>query len=248
MSSPFANVFHLRTVAEASSKACYICHKPSTRVLITPDNKVGAMKRSLVMTCVYLVTACIGQPFSQDFFYICVSHLGDKGFASPVVDAEAEAARKKKELMDQEIEKIKQEYEEKQRKKKGKKKAKDDDKDKKKNDDDDDKAEKERDEKVGLGSYLDSQSPGPRKLKLNPADQSVADWCQFQRQVRRYSSHICVTQVTNPPDHSFLADSIRRNFYQMRVDRLRNMDVARRSQQRIKDPNLFPSVPKGNVQ
>ena len=85
---------------------------------------------------------------SQDFFYICVSHLSDRGFSAPIVDTDAEAARKKKELMGKEIEKVKQEYEEKQHKKKAKKKSKDDDKDKKNDDDDDDKAEKERDEKV----------------------------------------------------------------------------------------------------
>ncbi|KEF61816.1 uncharacterized protein A1O9_03386 [Exophiala aquamarina CBS 119918] len=125
MAAPFPNTYHLRTVASTSAKSCYICLKPSEKVLITPNNK--------------------------DFFYICASHLSDRGFASPVVDAEAEAAKKKKELMDKEIQKVKEEYEEKQRKRKSKKSGKDDDKDKKKMDEDGDdgKAEKERDEKVG---------------------------------------------------------------------------------------------------
>ena len=82
----------------------------------------------------------------QDFFYICKSHLGDKGFATPVIDEKAEAAKRKKEAMDKEIEMIRQEYDEKQKSKKAKKKAKDD-KDKKA-DEEDSKAEKERDEKV----------------------------------------------------------------------------------------------------
>ena len=34
------NVWNLRTVAEASTKSCYICYKPTTAVLITSDNKV----------------------------------------------------------------------------------------------------------------------------------------------------------------------------------------------------------------
>lgn len=34
------NVWHLRKVAETSSKACYICYKPTTSVLVTPDKKV----------------------------------------------------------------------------------------------------------------------------------------------------------------------------------------------------------------
>ena len=81
---------------------------------------------------------------TQDFFYICASHLADKAFASPIVDAEAEAARLKKEEMDREIAKVKAEYEEKQKKKKSKKKGKD-----AKETKDDDGDEKERDEKVG---------------------------------------------------------------------------------------------------
>lgn len=42
MSTSFPNVYHHRKVAEASAKACDICYKPSTSVLITPDNKVCA--------------------------------------------------------------------------------------------------------------------------------------------------------------------------------------------------------------
>lgn len=34
------NVYHVRRVADTSAKACLICYKPSTSVMITPDNKV----------------------------------------------------------------------------------------------------------------------------------------------------------------------------------------------------------------
>lgn len=34
------NVWHLRRVADTAAKACYVCYKPSSSVLITPDNKV----------------------------------------------------------------------------------------------------------------------------------------------------------------------------------------------------------------
>ncbi|KAJ9500279.1 hypothetical protein H2202_004074 [Exophiala xenobiotica] len=124
MSLPFPNIYHLRTVAEASSKACYICYKPSVKVLITPDNKVRTSRGA-------------------------GSCRTDRGFASAIIDAEAEAAKMKKEAMEQEIEKIKQEYEERQKKKKAKQKSKDDANGKKKDgDDDDDKAEKDRDDKI----------------------------------------------------------------------------------------------------
>jgi hypothetical protein len=39
----------------------------------------------------------------------------------------------------------------------------------------------------------------------------------------------------------------RRNFYQMRLDRLRNIETARRNQQRLKDPSFFPTAPKGEL-
>lgn len=92
----------------------------------------------------------------QDFFYVCPSHLKDKHFCSPIVDAEDQAAKKKQEAMAQEIEKVKKEYEEKQQRKKqkekekGKDKSKDDEqsKDADKKTGDDDKAAEERDQKV----------------------------------------------------------------------------------------------------
>jgi len=58
--------------------------------------------------------------FAKDFFYICPIHLKDRGFCSPIVDSEKEAAKKKEEALAREIERVKQEYEEKQRKKKEK--------------------------------------------------------------------------------------------------------------------------------
>ncbi|KAL2428919.1 hypothetical protein ABEF95_002339 [Exophiala dermatitidis] len=167
MATPWNNVYHLRTVAETSSKACY------------------------------------------DFFYTCVSHLSDKSFASPIIDQEAEAAKKKKEQMDREIEKIKQEYEEKQRRKKA---TKSNDKDKKRDTNGDDgKAEKERDDKGGIKAI---------QAGANSSDQTGAI-------PRVYALH--------------------RTFYQMRLERARSLEQAKRAQQRMRDPNLFPAAPKGDI-
>ncbi|KAF3313687.1 hypothetical protein TWF173_005758 [Orbilia oligospora] len=105
MALPFQNVYIHRKVAEASSKPCMICFRPSTSVLITSCQK--------------------------DFFYICPSHLNDRGFATAVIDEAAEAEKRKKEEMDKELEKLKQEFEEKQKRKEEKNKDKDKDKDKK---------------------------------------------------------------------------------------------------------------------
>lgn len=55
---PFINPYNLRTVADSDAKSCYVCYKPSNKVLIS-DNKV-------------------------DFFYICPSHLKDSSFATPI--------------------------------------------------------------------------------------------------------------------------------------------------------------------
>ncbi|KAL8984205.1 MAG: hypothetical protein Q9177_004766 [Variospora cf. flavescens] len=133
MAAQLQNVWHLRKVAEPSAKPCDICFKPTTSVLITPDQK--------------------------DHFYICPGHLKDKGFCSPIVDEAEVAAKKKREELDGEIELIKKEYEEKLKKRKKSKDSKQKEKDKKKTEDDksgenktdnvdDDEAEKEKNDKV----------------------------------------------------------------------------------------------------
>ncbi|KAF9887874.1 hypothetical protein FE257_009534 [Aspergillus nanangensis] len=190
MAFPFPNTWHLRRVADSSAKACYICYKPSTSVMITPDNK--------------------------DYFYVCPSHLKDKNFCSPVVDSEDQAAKQKQEAMAREIEKVKKEYEEKQQKKKQKDKEKNSsDKSKDKNDDqskkDDDADEKERDQKIE--SIKKSESDNP----------------------------------STPPDDSPRVFTLHRNFYQMRIDRLRNAEAAKRNRQRMQDPSFFPSVPTKGI-
>ncbi|KAG5971585.1 hypothetical protein E4U58_007384 [Claviceps cyperi] len=93
MSAPFPNLYAHRKVAEAAAKACDICFKPSTSVLITADKK--------------------------DYFYVCPTHLKDTYFCTPKIDEAAIKAKKEKALAE-EIEKVKKEYQEKQQKKKEK--------------------------------------------------------------------------------------------------------------------------------
>lgn len=77
--------------------------------------------------------------------------MKDKGFATPIIDEAALAAKKKKE-MDDEIERVKQEFEEKQKRKKQKEKEAADkdekEKDSKDKKDDGKEDEKKTDEKV----------------------------------------------------------------------------------------------------
>ncbi|KKZ60260.1 hypothetical protein EMCG_05017 [[Emmonsia] crescens] len=179
------NIWHHRKVAETAARSCDICYKPSSSVLVTPDKK--------------------------DFFYVCPLHLKDRGFCSPIIDEEEIAAKKRKEEMDKEIEKVKQEYEEKMKRKKQKDKDKkdgDDKKDKKKDEGEDEKAKKEKDDKI------------------NSIQNSGAD-----------------TRTDDGPR----IFSLHKNFYQMRIDRMRNMEIARRNRERMKNPSLFPSAPKTDL-
>ncbi|KAL2131514.1 hypothetical protein VTI74DRAFT_4935 [Chaetomium olivicolor] len=100
MAATFPNEYIHRKVAQASAKACDVCFKLTTSVLITPDN--------------------------ADWFYVCALHLKDTAFCTPKIDQATVEARKERELR-QEMERIKKEYEEKQKKKE--KEAKDDQKD-----------------------------------------------------------------------------------------------------------------------
>ncbi|RYO63972.1 hypothetical protein AA0116_g3262 [Alternaria tenuissima] len=134
------NLWHLRRVADNAAKACWICYKPSTSVLITPSNK--------------------------DFFYICPGHLSDKGFCQPEADeAKRIADQKKQDELDREIEAIKE-------------------------------LSKTKDQNLA--------ELGPRIYQLN------------------------------------------KNFYQMRLDKLRNAEIAKRNRERLNNPANFPSVPSGN--
>ncbi|KAL7776633.1 hypothetical protein CFE70_007051 [Pyrenophora teres f. teres 0-1] len=39
---------------------------------------------------------------------------------------------------------------------------------------------------------------------------------------------------------------LNKNFYQMRLDKLRNVEIAKRNRERLSNPANFPSVPSGN--
>ena len=178
------NVYTRRLVAEASAKACWICFKPSSTVLINED---------------------------QDFFYICPGHLTDPKFAT-AKDAEDLAKKKKDEEIEKEIEAVKKEFAEKMRKKMGRRRQKEFEKDgkkpedeKKKDEEEEKKLEKEQDEKL---KELEKKKE-PEKAKVEGP--------------RIFELH--------------------KNFYQMRQQRKAQAAAAKRQQERMRQPNLFPSVP-----
>ncbi|KAJ0420740.1 DUF1742-domain-containing protein [Aspergillus carlsbadensis] len=197
MATTLPNTWHLRRVAEAAAKSCLICHKPSSSVLITPNNK--------------------------DFFYVCPIHLQDRHFCSPIVDAEEEAAKKKAEGMAREIEKVKLEYEEKQRRKQEKGKEKKKDKDDSKDD-----AKDSKDSKDGFANgEAENKDEKERDEKIEAIKKAQG--------------------TGTPTDDSPRIFALHKNFYQMRIDRMRNMEAAKRNRQRLQDPSYFPSVPSGGL-
>lgn len=244
------NIWHLRKVAEASARPCDICYKLTSAVLITPNNQVIY---DSIPSYVWLTDR-------QDHFYVCQSHVKDHGFCSPIVDEAEVTARKKKEEMDHEIEIIKKEYEEKMKKIKGKDNSKKDDKDKDKamdkrkedgeKDAEDDNAEKEEQEKV---SWFDQRLTIRRKSAESlPQDQSCY-WKHICTKHRIHASNLRTSKVSSSvPFELFSASklTVGRVFYQKRLDRKRTAEIAKRRQERfnaLKNPSLFPSVPKDNL-
>lgn len=176
------NLYHRRLVAESGGKACWICYKPSSTVLITPE--------------------------SDDWFHICPGHLTDRKFAIPK-DEEDMAKKKREEELEKEIEAVKKEFEEKQRKKKEKRKEKDAEKDKKKDEQkEDEKDEKEKEEKLK-----------ELEQKKEPAKAAVQGPRIFE---------------------------LHKNFYQMRLQKKRDAEMAKKNRDRLRAPGAFPSVPTGN--
>ncbi|CAI7668256.1 unnamed protein product [Penicillium viridicatum] len=189
------NVYHVRRVADTSAKACLICYKPSTSVMITPDNK--------------------------DFFYVCPAHLQDKHFCSPIIDTEGQAKRLKEEALAKEIEAIKKDYEEKQRRKKEREKASSKD-----NKEEKDKGKDEPKDKDKDASESNANDEKDRDDKIASIQKGSGTETKSDDSPRVFSLH--------------------KNFYQMRIDRLRNIEMAKRNQERLRQPSLFPSVPSGN--
>ncbi|KAF8545085.1 VPS4-associated protein 1 [Trichophaea hybrida] len=184
MSHPPKNLYHHRRVADASAKPCFVCYRPATSVLITPDQ--------------------------SDFFYTCPGHLQDRGFCSPVEPTPVEPTpeeveRRKKE----EVERVKREYEERMKRKKEKEKEKE-----KKDDKKDDKDKDKNKDKVKDDKDKDKDKDEGEVKEKKPEE----------------------------PPRTF---TLHKKIYDLRVMRIRQREQAKRHQERLKNPSLFPSVPKG---
>ncbi|KAK3988782.1 VPS4-associated protein 1 [Cladorrhinum sp. PSN332] len=159
---------------------------------------------------------------NKDWFYVCLGHLKDKGFCTPKIDHAAIEARKKKELED-EIERVKKEYEERQKKKKEKEKKDDKDKDKDKEKGNDNDKEKDKDGKDDAKKTDGDDKDKTTKIE-SPSQNTAAS-------------------PVNEDDEPRVFE-LKATFYQQRVNKKRQAEIAKRNRERLRDPNYFPSVPK----
>ncbi|KAK4464386.1 hypothetical protein QBC42DRAFT_45504 [Cladorrhinum samala] len=155
---------------------------------------------------------------SKDWFYVCPGHLKDSGFCTPKIDHAAIEARKKKEL-DEEIERVKKEYEEKQKKKKEKDSKNDKEKEKEK--------EKEKDSK-----------DGDDKDKEKDMDKGKTDTSSMGTSASPANNN------SNEDEEEPRIFELKATFYQQRINKKRQAEIAKRNRERLRDPSYFPSVPK----
>ena len=181
------NLYHRRLVAESSAKACWICYKPSTTVLITPDQ--------------------------DDWFHVCPGHLKDAKFAI-AKDKKDLAEKKRQEELDREIEAVKKEFEEKMRRKLARRKQKEYEKEEKKEEkkkeaNEDEKDEKEKEEKL---KELEKKKEPEKAVVEGP---------------RIFELH--------------------KNFFQMRMQKKRDGEMAKKNRERLRNAGGFPSVPSNEL-
>ncbi|KAL2260854.1 hypothetical protein VTK26DRAFT_5036 [Humicola hyalothermophila] len=152
---------------------------------------------------------------NKDWFYVCPIHLKDPGFCTPKIDQAAIEARKKREL-EEEIERVKKEYEEKQRKKKEK------NKDKAGNDEKKDEAGDKNTDNKTAEDTANSDGKGGSTATEETGDELSSAVGEEEPRIFELKSA----------------------FYQQRLNRKRQAEIAKRNRERMNDPNFLPSVPK----
>ncbi|KAJ8099276.1 VPS4-associated protein 1 [Lipomyces tetrasporus] len=188
---PFKNVYHLRRVAETSQRPCIICYKPTPVVLVSEDGK-------------------------NDFFYACQTHLQDRGFATPVSNAAADAARKMKDELEKEIEKVKKDWEEHL---KDKKKAREKREKQRKEEKDSDKTKDENDAKS-----TDRREKQDHKEQMAKLEEKKED----------------ATKRAEAEQRIFV---LNKDIYSMRLNTYRNIQRSKRAAELLSKPGALPSVP-----
>ncbi|CAI6338590.1 unnamed protein product [Periconia digitata] len=178
--------------------------------------KVAENAKKACWICYKPTESVLITPDNKDFFYICTGHLSDRGFCQPDADeAAAAAARKKKEELDREIEIVKKEYEEKQKLKREKRKAK--------------QKEKEKDKDKGKDGETNKTDEQEDKDDEKKKDDKIKELSQSKEKAQ--------------DDLGPRIFALQKNFHQMRLDRIRNAEIAKRNRERLSNPSNFPSPP-----
>lgn len=135
---------------------------------------------------------------------------------------------------------MKKEYEEKQKLKREKRKEKQKDKDKGQNGEGETKKseeEQDKDDEMKKDEKINelSQSKDQAQIDLGPRIFTLQKYVP-QNGLRFELAHACPI--------IYIADrNLTRNFYQMRLDRIRNAELAKRNRERLNNPSNFPSPP-----
>lgn len=143
------------------------------------------------------------------------------------------------------MERVKKEYEEKQRKKKEEKEKKEKEKDDKKNKKDKDK--KDEDDKKDKPEVRLPSSPGHQEdapsdsLQEKEAEKPTTAAAEVEEEEPRLFE---LKRLTPPLQMPTLTLTSRSAFYQQRLGRKRQIEMAKRNRERLQDPTFFPSVPK----
>ncbi|KAL8670254.1 MAG: hypothetical protein Q9168_005190 [Polycauliona sp. 1 TL-2023] len=156
-----------------------------------------------------------------DHFYVCPGHLKDRGFCTPVQDEAEAAAKKKKEDLDREIELIKTEYAEKLKKRKKSKDSK---------------------KKEKSGDKGKSEEKGDSKKDEDDEDAKAEE--EKDAKIKAITDKES-TGITDDGGPRIFA--LQKSFYQGRLDRIRNAEIAKRNRERLQKPSFFPSVPSDNL-
>ena len=157
---------------------------------------------------------------------MCPSHLKDNKFCQPDADELASIReRKHKWEVDREVQRIETEHADEIAKAKEKQKEKDE-KEK-------EKEKKKKEKGDDNDNDNDAGKDGKEDATTKEKDTKKEENCKRD-----------VPAVFNEEPRIF---SLNRNFYQMRIDRIRNAELAKRNMDRLQTPGAFPSVPGGTL-
>ncbi|KAI4242249.1 MAG: hypothetical protein L6R40_004120 [Gallowayella cf. fulva] len=156
----------------------------------------------------------------DDHFYVCPAHLKHRDLCTPLLDEAEAAEKKKKEDLDREIELVKAEYAAKLEKRIKSK-------------------EKKKKENT-------SEASKDKEKIDNKADDSGNDE-KLEKEKNDKIKAVTERSATIKIDDSPRIFILQKDFFQRRLDRIRNAEIAKRNRERLQNPNLFPSVPSGDL-